>query len=188
MPSDEELAAAVARGDVDAFAALYDRFAARVYAWSAHLVGPSDAEDVVQEVFLRLWAKARQFDPSRGRFVVWFMAIARHHLIGVAKKRSTERRLAAAAEIEELLSRIVDQRADTEGEAIDRVRGDAVVRALADIPAEQRRVLVLAYFGGLSQSAIARLLSEPLGTVKKRTRLGLQKLRTALASIQGEGG
>ncbi len=99
MRSDEELAAAVARGDVDAFAALYDRFAARVYAWSAHLGGPSDAEDAVQEVFLRLWAKAGQFDPARGRFVVWFMAIARHHLIGVAKKRSTERRLAAAVEI-----------------------------------------------------------------------------------------
>jgi len=188
MPSDEELAAAVARGDVDAFAALYDRYAARVYAWSAHLVGPSNAEDVVQEVFLRLWDKAGQFDPARGRFVTWFMAIARHHLIGVAKKRSAQRRMAAAAEIEELLSRVVDERADTERDAIERDLGDSVVRALTDIPPEQRRVLVLAYFGGLSQSEIARLLAEPLGTVKKRTRLGLQKLRLALASMWRDGG
>lgn len=181
MRSDEELAAAVARGDIAAFSVLYDRYAQRIYAWGAHVVGAAEAADIVQEVFLRLWEKAAQFDPGRGRFATWFMAVARHHLISVAKKRSQQERLVAAAEIERLLANTVDERANTEREALGNIRGDAVVRALADIPAEQRRVLILAYFAGLTQSQIAAQLREPLGTVKKRTRLGLQKLRLALA-------
>lgn len=190
MGSDEELAAAVARGDLAAFSLLYDRYAQRIYIWGAHVVGPAEAADIVQEVFLRLWEKAAQFDPGRGRFTTWFMAIARHHLIGRAKKRSQQERLVAAEEIERLLANTVDERADTEREALDNIRGDAVTRALADIPLEQRRVLILAYFAGLSQSQIAAQLREPLGTVKKRTRLGLQKLRVALAeeSVRARSG
>src|SRR5438552_2003420 len=103
-PTDETLAERVARGDVAAFATLYDRYARRVYAWAAHLVGSAEAEDVVQETYLRLWDKAHQFDVRRGRFASWFMAIARHVVMGQLRRRTTQQLLIAADEIERVLA------------------------------------------------------------------------------------
>lgn len=186
-PPDEALVARVAEGDVAAFAALYDRYALRVYAWSAHLVGTAEAEDVVQEVFLRLWDKAAQFDARRGRFSSWFMAIARHHLMRQLQTRSAQQRLGAADEIERVLADAVAPGPALEDLAVSRESAAAVLVSLAMLPVEQRRVLVLSYFAGLSQSAIAKVTGAPLGTVKKRTRLGLQKLRERLAGALGSG-
>jgi len=180
-PSDEALAGRVAGGDVGAFAALYDRYAARVYAWAAHLLGVAEADDVVQEVFLRLWDRAHQFDPARGRFVAWFGAVARHEIIARARRRGREQRIVAAEEIEELLAHTADPAPSVESRAWSAQRDAALAAAVRDLPVEQRRVIVLAYFGGLSQSEIAAAIATPLGTVKKRTRLALQKLRNAIA-------
>src|SRR3989442_15612096 len=94
--SDEVLVARVARKDIAAFATLYDRYAHRVYAWSAHMVGSAEAEDVVQEAFLRLWDKAGQFDPRRGRFASWFMAVARHEVIRQIRRRGGDQRVLPA--------------------------------------------------------------------------------------------
>src|ERR671936_496282 len=143
-PSDEALAERVTRGDVAAFAILYDRYARRVYAWSAHLVGSAEAEDVVQETFLRLWDKAGQFDARRGRFASWFMAIARHQLMGQLRLRGTQQRVVAADEIERVLADAVDPAPDIAELASSRERAGAILLALATLPAEQRRVLVLA--------------------------------------------
>jgi RNA polymerase sigma-70 factor (ECF subfamily) len=184
-PSDEILVARVAKGDVAAFAVLYDRYARRVYAWSAHVVGSAEAEDVVQEVFVRLWDKAAQFDDRRGRFASWFIAIARHHLTSQVRRRSLQQRIVAAEEIERLLADAPDQAAGPDEIASARERGGDLLRALATLPHEQRRVVVLAYFVGLSQSEIARHTGLSLGTVKKRTRLALQKLRERVADELG---
>lgn len=180
-PSDEALAARVADGDVAAFAALYDRYAARVYTWAAHLLGSGDADDVTQETFLRLWDKADQFDPARGRFGWWFGAIARHGIIARGRRRGRERRIIAAEEIDQLLGSIPDPAPLADERAWTAERDADLAAAIRELPAEQRRVIVLAYFSGLAQSEIASATATPLGTVKKRTRLALAKLRRAIA-------
>jgi RNA polymerase sigma-70 factor, ECF subfamily len=174
---DESLAARVAAGDVAAFTQLYERYAQRIYAWCVHTLGAGRAEDAVQEIFLRLWQAAVQFDPTRGRFVTWFFAIARHHLVHELRKAGVRRRAAVAAEIAEVFAAPT---ADPAELASARDEAIALVGALLRLPEEQRQVLAMAYFGGLSQSQIAAHLAVPLGTVKKRVRLGMGKLRAAL--------
>ena len=179
-PSDEALVAGVVQHDVAAFSLLYDRYARPVYTLAAYMLGTGEAEEAAQELFLRLWHKAGQFDPSRGSFNAWFMAISRYHLRDRLRRRSQQQRLVAAEQIDQLLVEVADPTVDVEKEVWQRERGDALLSALKNLPAEQRRVIVLAYFGGFSQSALAEYLGWPLGTVKKRIRLGLQKLRAFL--------
>ncbi len=182
--SDEVLAARIAAGDRGAFASLYDRYAPRLHAWAAHALGGVEADDAVQEVFVRVWRKSWQFDATRGRFASWLLAVARHHLIRELMKR--RRQLVAAEEIERVLANAVDPGRDVEDEVWLRDRERVVLAALRAIPEEQRRVLVLAYFVGMTQSQMARQLGIPLGTVKKRVRLGMQKLRASLAADASE--
>ena len=183
-PSDEALVERVCRQDVTAFSVLYDRYARSVYVLAVTALDRAEAEEIVQEVFLRLWRKADQFQPERGPFGAWFMTIARHHLWDVLRRLHREPSLAAEV-IDQLLMESATNAASVEEEAWSQEVGESVLRALQGLPAEQRRALVLAYFGGLSQSSIAQHLGWPLGTVKKRIRLGLQKLRTALAARYG---
>lgn len=178
--SDEVLVELVARRDVNAFSVLYDRYSRPVYAMAVYMLGHVDAEETVQEVFLRLWSKAEQFDPQCGSFRAWFMAIARHHIFSQLRQRSQRRQLAAGDHVDQILASLRDPNTNVEEDTWLREQGEQVLQALAQLPNEQRRVLVLAYYGGLSQSTIAQHLQLPLGTVKKRTRLGLQKLRAAL--------
>ncbi len=180
-PSDETLAARVAQRDVAAFSLLFDRYAQIIYVFAGHTLGTADAEEIVQEVFLRLWKHAAQFDPARGAFRSWFMAIARHQILDELRRRTQEQRLQVASEIDRLLAEATDPAVDVEEAAWLHERQDLLLHALGDLPAEQRRALVLAYFGGLSHAVIAAQLGWPLGTVKKRIQLGLHKLRAALA-------
>lgn len=178
-PGDHELVARVVARDVAAFTALYDRYAQAVYALAAHLIGPAEAEEIVQHVFLRLWERADQFDPARGPFHGWFMAIARHHILDRGRAQGQARRVQAVVEIDLLFDR-ADPTSNVEELVGQREASEVVSQALAQLPAEQRRVLLLAYVGGLSHSAIAARIDAPLGTVKKRIRLGLTKLRRLL--------
>jgi RNA polymerase sigma-70 factor (ECF subfamily) len=184
-PDDNALVIRVAQGDVIAFGLLYDRYVRAVYALAVHLLGTSDAEEAVQDIFLRLWNKADQFDAARGSFAAWFMTIARNHAFRELDMRSRRQRIESAEDIDRLLSQRADTTTDVEEQAWLHEQGRAALLALNALPVEQRRVLVLAYFGGLSQSAIAQHLDQPLGTVKKRTQLGLQKLRRALDREHG---
>src|SRR2546428_4428416 len=180
-PSDEALAERVGEGDIVAFATLYDRYARRVYAWATRILGPGDADDATQEVFLRLWDRARQFDRARGLCGAWFAAVSRHEIIGRARRRAREQRLVVSEEIDELLAQAPDPRPSVEARAWMTERDASLAAAVRELPADQRRVIVMAYFGGLSQSEIAAAISAPLGTVKKRTSLALAKLRRAIA-------
>jgi RNA polymerase sigma-70 factor (ECF subfamily) len=186
-PTDEVLVVRVAAGDLAAFSLLYDRYDRPVYAIAAHLLGSAEADDVVQDVFLRLWRNAAQFDETRGRFAPWFLAIARHEVLARLRRRTREQRLALVEDIDRLLASAPDPTPEVEEQVWQRERGDLILQALNELPLEQRRVLVLAYFGDLSQTTIAESLGWPLGTVKKRIRLGLQKLRQALASCHVSG-
>ena len=177
---DEALISRVAGGDVGAFSELYDRHAQRVFAWSAHVLGPGRAEDAIQEIFLRLWQHAAQFDSRRGTFAAWFTAIARHHLVHELRREGMRRRMDAATELGDVLAAAPSPEPLPDEAAFEREDAAALRRALRLLPEEQRQVVVLAYFTGLSQSQIADQLALPLGTVKKRVRLGMSKLRTAL--------
>jgi len=188
LESDAVLAARVAVHEAEAWGLLYDRYAPSVFALAAHTLGRAHAEELVQDVFLRLWRTAPQFDPDRGAFRTWFLTGVRNRIWDELRSRSREERLLVAGEVEQLLSEAADPGVDVEELVYRRERGRAVLRALQCLPAEQRRVLVLAYFGGgLSHAAIAEHLGLPLGTVKKRTRLGLQKLRALLGDERTEG-
>ena len=183
-PSDEALVERVRRQDVTAFGQLYDRYARPIYVLAVTVLDRVEAEEIVQEVFLRLWRKADQFQPERGAFGAWFMTIARHQVWDALRRLHREPSLAAEV-IDQLLMESGISGGDVEEEAWSQEVGQAVLHALQRLPAEQRRALVLAYFGGLSQSSIAEQLGWPLGTVKKRIRLGLQKLRNTLSARYG---
>ena len=175
--SDERLVEQVAQRDLQALATLYDRYAQTVYAVAVNVVGPTEAEDLVQDVFLLLWRKADQFDPQRGSFKSWFMRTVRNYALDRIRSQGREQSILVAERVDALL------RQASHGDLAEKVRmredSRYLLRALRALPDEQRLAIVLAYFGGLSQSMIAAQMGWPLGTVKKRIRLGMQKLRGA---------
>lgn len=175
--SDRTLVERLTQRDVEALAILYDRYAQTVYAVAANMVGPAEAEDLVQDVFLLLWRKAEQFDPERGSFKSWFMRTVRNYAVDQIRSQGREQRLLVVERADAILRRASP--GDPAEDVWKRDHRRYLVRALHRLPDEQRQAIVLAYFGGFSQSAIAAELGWPLGTVKKRIRLGLQKLRGA---------
>ena len=178
--ADELLAGRLRDHDPAAFSALYDRYAPAVFALAVHRLGSPSAGEVVQDVFLRLWHRSEQFNPQRGSFATWLMAIARHRIADELARRSQAQRLSYAYEIDALLAAAEDPAPGIEQQAAENERGRAVLAALRRIPSEQRQVLVLGYFAGMSQSVMSEHLGLPLGTVKKRVQLGMQKLRIIL--------
>jgi RNA polymerase sigma-70 factor (ECF subfamily) len=176
---------AVAAGDVSAFEALYDRHASIAYALLLRILGNvEDAQEVLQEVFVKAWTSAALFDAARGSETAWLIAIARSR--GIDRLRS--RRVRAVRENDagreiSVQTSFVDRTtgADTAIQSQERV---AVRGALADLPQPQRAALEMAYFEGLSQSEIATRLNEPLGTIKTRMQLGMKKLRERLRAFQ----
>ncbi len=183
--SDDMLMAAITSRDELAFAVLYDRYADLVYSASLRVLSdPQLAEDAAQDVFTRLWNQPRSFIPERGRFLSWLMSVTRNRAVDELRSRGRRIRRemsGSVGEQDDILSTIPD------GNVEDPLRAaqlgeqrSAVLAALAAIPADQRQALELAYFGGLTQQEIAEKLGEPLGTVKTRIRLGMQKLRRSL--------
>jgi RNA polymerase sigma-70 factor (ECF subfamily) len=143
------------------------------------------AEDVTQDVFLRLWRRPDLFDAARGRFVTWLLSIARNRAIDEQRSRGRRFRHESppSPATEEILAAA---EADSDGVDTAVLSEERVIiqRALAKLPAEQKLVIQLAYFGGYTQQEIATGLHQPLGTVKTRIRLGMQKLRLLLIAEQ----
>src|SRR6476659_8080433 len=183
-PATEYLPA-VAQGDLGAFESLYDRYSPTVYALLLRILGNADdAQEVLQETFVKAWTNAKMFDSVRGTDVAWLISIARSR--GIDKLRSRkirgDRENDAGREIS-IHSSFVE-RATGADEAIRSQERTAVRGALAELPEAQRVALELAYFEGLSQSEIAERLSQPLGTIKTRMQLGMKKLRERLSAFQ----
>ena len=178
---DEELMQRLAYRDLVAFRALYDRYGNLVYSAALRVVRDAQiAEDMVQEIFLRIWRKPESYVAQRGRFVTWLTSVTRNRAVDEVRSRGRRFRHETASPEEqerELPASEQDDPALT-AELSDQRR--LILAALTQIPAEQREIIELAYFGGLTQQEIADLLSQPLGTVKTRIRLGMQKLRAAL--------
>ncbi len=178
---DEQLMQRISYRDLQAFRALYSRYANLVYSTSLRVVRDSQiAEDMVQEIFLRIWRKPESYMPQRGRFLTWLTSVTRNRAVDEIRSRNRRFRHETASPEEQ--ERELPA-ADAEDPALSAELADQrrlILAALAGIPFEQRQVIELAYFGGLTQQEISERLSQPLGTVKTRIRLGMQKLRTAL--------
>ncbi len=181
---DDALMRRVGDGDASALEALVGRYADVLYSVTVRILhSEAAAQDVVQDVFVRLWRRPEQFDSQRGRFVPWLLSVARHRAID--ERRSADRRLRHEGEAgtnHEIL-RVPDGSRDPAVAALLSEDRAEVRRALAGLPDEQRRAIELAYFGGLTQREIAQALQQPLGTVKTRIRLGMQKLRSAMTGV-----
>jgi RNA polymerase sigma-70 factor (ECF subfamily) len=175
---DPALVRRVADRQTEALAELYDRFAPLLLALAARILGPgAEAEDVVQESFLQVWNQARLYDPGRASVSTWLVLIARSRAIDRLRARRSSERLQVAFDAQGAA-----RHASPRGpEAVfSRERHERVRRELGALPAEQRQVLELAFYGGLTQSEIAAQTGIPLGTVKTRTLLAMKKLRKAL--------
>ncbi len=176
---------AVSGGDQCAFAVLYDRYADLVYSASLRVLGDTQlAEDTTQDVFVRLWRRPEAFIADRGRFMSWLMSVTRNRAVDELRSRGRRRKREVAAggatDDDRPLQVPANSDDDPLGAAQLHEQQTLVRKALADLPAEQKVALELAYFGGLTQQEISALLHEPLGTVKTRIRLGMQKLRRSL--------
>jgi len=179
---DEELMQRLFHRDLEAFRALYERYGSLVYSTCLRIVRDTQiAEDMVQEIFLRIWRKPESYLPQRGRFVTWLTSVTRNRAVDEIRSRNRRFRHEAASPEEQ--EREVPA-AETMDPALTAELADQrrlILAALEGIPLEQREVIELAYFGGFTQQEISERLSQPLGTVKTRIRLGMQKLRAALA-------
>lgn len=184
--NDEALMAGVARGDSRALAQLYDRYSRLVYGLALKiLANPEHAEDVVQETFWRVWSRSATFQAGASSFPPWLFGITRNLCIDELRKRQSRPATIPTQPDDQVLHAIPDQQ-DIELVTWESERRRLIVGALGDLPPDQREVIELAYFGGLSQREIADRLSSPLGTIKTRVRLALQKLKDALQA-QGIG-
>jgi RNA polymerase sigma-70 factor, ECF subfamily len=179
--ADEDLMQLVRKGDSGAFEVVYDRHSTVAYSLAYRMVGSRNAaEDVVQEAFLSLWRSGARYDRARGSVRTWVLGIVHNRAID-ALRRSTvhDRRRASDEGIEERFE--ARERTDLEAARNDEAR--EVQAALRALPDEQCKVIELAYFGGFSHAEIAELLDTPLGTVKGRMRLGLEKMRGQLGGL-----
>ena len=174
--SDVELLHAIAARDDEALASLYDRYRLILFGLLLRILNSrEEAEDVLQEVFLQIWRRAKDFDEGRGQAFTWMITLTRSRAIDRLRVLAARHRLAASASHE------TEEVSDAAADAVGSEQREIVAGALAQIPDEQRRTLMLAYFEGLTQSEIAARLDAPLGTVKTRMRSGMIKLRELLA-------
>jgi RNA polymerase sigma-70 factor (ECF subfamily) len=189
--ADGELVARAAAGDERAIGQLYDRYGAVLYAVAYRISGlRADAEEVVLEAFAQAWREAPRFEAGRGSVAGWLTTIARSRALDLVRARSRRDRITATAAADRPgVSPAMGSFRPDPARALDNdERRRQVRQALETLSAPQRQAIELAYFEGLSQSEIAERLQEPLGTVKTRVRLGMQKLRECLRPFYFERG
>lgn len=187
--SDEQLMASIVRGDEDAFAHLYDRYSPKVMGFLYKFVHDQGvAAEVLQELFIRLWDRRDQYDPTRARFTTWMFGIARNMAIDRLRRMNRRPGLIESEAEERQLEQQPTGDPNVSDRVDDRLRADRLRAAINELPAEQRLVIEQAYFGGLTRQEIARENDIPLGTVHSRARLGLQRLGRLLEDLQGDHG
>ena len=173
QPEDAVLVRRVAEGNREAFLALYDRHSAKVYGLALRVVGERmTAEEVTQDAFLRLWTRAVTYDPDKGRLSSWLLTITRRLAIDYFRLEDRRPPVWNPSNPEDALEKVPDPASQSE-----EFRWGTMKFALSNLPQEQRSVIEMAFYHGMSHSQIAEYQSTPLGTVKTRLRLGMQKLR-----------
>ncbi len=178
--ADEELMPLIGEKDPNAFEVFYDRHGGVAYSLAYRIVGERGAaEDVTQEAFISIWRSGARYDAARGSVRTWMLGIVRNRAIDFLRSKAGR-----APKLDFNDDSILEHRPaaeQTESEALQRETAQEVRGALDELPGEQAKVIQLAYFGGFSHSEIAGMLGVPLGTVKGRMRLGLEKIRGELA-------
>lgn len=176
-PTDESLLIGVAQRDLAAFDLLYERHGRAAFGVAYGILGAVEtAEDVVQDAFLTIWRRADTYVAGRGNARTWLLSVTRHRAIDVARGRAVRPRGVSLDDAGDLAAK----EGDPSAEALRRVEAVSVRAALDDLPTAQRQVLELAFFSGLSYPEIAERIGLPLGTVKSRIRLALERLRHVL--------
>lgn len=175
--SDDALLAAIAAGDPAAFAEVYAAHAGRVHALARSLCGQARAEELTQEIFLRLWTDPQRFDPERGTLRSFLTMQAHSRAVDVLRTDTARR----ARELAESTLPKQPQR-DAAAAALDAVERADVGELVSLLPERERQPIVLAYFGGHTYPEVARLLDIPEGTIKSRIRSGMQRLRAELSN------
>lgn len=180
--NDPELIRLMRQADMRAFDIFYDRYVNLVYSIAFSILGdPPLAEDVTQDVFLKIWRNLEAYDPAKAKVNTWMSRIARNRAIDVLRRQKPVQRQVSWADSHE---REPVNAATPEDRVSQHMTKDRVRQALAQLPVEQREALALAYFQNMTQQEIADTLGEPLGTIKTRIRLGMQKLRGLLIDEQ----
>ncbi|MFI5027716.1 MAG: RNA polymerase sigma factor [Solirubrobacterales bacterium] len=178
--ADEELMPLIGAKDPDAFAVFYDRHGGAAFSLAYRIVGErAAAEDVTQEAFISVWRSGARYDRARGSVRSWMLGIVRNRAIDLLRSKAGR---APSLDFDD--ESVLEQRPAaelTEDEALRRETADELRGVMGGLPGEQSKVIELAYFGGFSHSEIAQMLGVPLGTVKGRMRLGLEKIRSELA-------
>jgi len=173
QPDDGEMIQRVADGDEEAFLVLYDRHASRVHGLTLHILhDPMLAEEATQDTFLKIWSRARQYFSERGPFLPWLLTIARRVALDRLRLEARRPKLSDSDDPDDIWYAIPDVDSLT-----DESRWRSLYFAVQELPSDQRQVIDLAYYQGLSQSEIAEVLGWPLGTVKTRIRSAMEKLR-----------
>ena len=177
---DLELHRRLSGGDRSAFDELYRRYSPQAYGLAFRLTGQQLlAQDVVHDAFLALWRAPEAYDPARGAFRTFFLSLVHHRAVDtIRREERLRKRTERAANLEPVHGEDVAEDVVDHAALADRRR--EVREALSTLPEDQRRVLEMAYFGGMTQVAIAEQLDIPLGTVKTRTLAAMRKLRRAL--------
>jgi RNA polymerase sigma-70 factor, ECF subfamily len=177
--ADEELMQLVQNGDARAFETIYDRHGGAAFSLAYRMVGSrAAAEDVTQEAFLSIWRSRLRYQPERGSVRSWVLGIVHHRTIDALRRNLVhERRRTSSEGMEERFE--APERTDVE--VARREEAASVRAALETLPEQQNQVIELAYFGGFTHTQIAEMLGLPIGTVKGRMRLGLDKLQRRLA-------
>ncbi len=177
------LAARVADGDRGAFLALYDLTSPKVYGLALKMmVDPMAAEEVVQEAFLKVWTRAETFRPGRGSFMGWLLTITRHVALDRLRRAARKPQLVEPPDPETGWEPMLGDSVSRTDEA----RWKSLYFAVQSLPDEQRAAITCAYYHGMSHSQISQYLGVPLGTVKTRLRLGMEKLRQVWFEPMGD--
>jgi RNA polymerase sigma-70 factor (ECF subfamily) len=180
--ADEDLMQLMRRGDPRAFEAVYERHSGAAFSLAYRMVGRGNvAEDVVQEAFLSIWRSGARYERARGSVRTWVLGIVHHRAIDQLRRSSVhDKRRASDEGLEERL----ESGERTDVEVARRDEAQTIRTAMESLPAEQSHVIELAYFGGFTHTEIADILEMPVGTVKGRMRLGLDKLRNSLRMLE----
>lgn len=182
---DEKLISLIAQSHEPALTQLYDRYHRLVFSLALAIVNDREtAEEVVLDVFMRVWQKAGTYRVEQAKVTTWLTHIARHHAIDILRRRAA-RLDQSALHWEDFISNLESSHPDPQESAELSLRRKRIHAALNQLPHEQKQALLLAYFGGYTQSQIAELLGQPLGTIKTRLRLAMQKLREFLHEEHG---
>ncbi len=180
--ADEDLMQLLRRGDARAFEAVYERHSGAAFSLAYRMVGRGNvAEDVVQEAFLSIWRSGARYERARGSVRTWVLGIVHHRAIDQLRRSSVhDKRRAGDEGLEERL----ESGERTDVEVARRDEAETIRSAMQTLPPEQSHVIELAYFGGFTHTEIAEILETPVGTVKGRMRLGLEKLRDRLRALE----